>query len=154
MALVVEKGTVVSWWVYIYLFLIRGYIFNWVGVNEKKKKEKKQGINVSKTECGRGATVEGDGEGGRGSACFGLGLGMGRNCSFIKNVRVFSFRGWPSFFSTQTLTPVQMGAVPGCNRRTCRPGNLASVDEVGVVPVGWGGVPLSIIFALTYDLWC
>ena len=86
--------------------------------------------------------------GGRGSACFGLGLGMGRNCSFIKNVRVFSFRGWPSFFSTQTLTPVQMGAVPGCNRRTCRPGNLASVGEVGVVPVRWGGVPLKHNFCL------
>ena len=57
---------------YIFIYLIRGYIFNWVGVNEKKKKEeKKQGINVSKTECGRGATVEGDGEGGGGSACFG-----------------------------------------------------------------------------------
>ena len=64
-------GVVVSWWVYIYLFLIRGYIFNWVGVNEKKKEEKKQGINVSKTECGRGATVQGDGKGGVGSACFG-----------------------------------------------------------------------------------
>ena len=77
MALVVEKGTVVSWWVYIYLFLIRGYIFNWVGVNEKKKKEKKQGINVSKTECGRGATVEGDGEGGAGECLLRVGSGHG-----------------------------------------------------------------------------
>ena len=74
------------------------------------------------------------------NACFELGLGHGIfNCS-KKNVRGSFFRSSPSFLSTQTVTPVQTGAVPGCYPRTCRPGNLGfRVDEVGVGAVGWVG---------------